>query len=109
MKTEIKTAEGFLRSKGLLSNDKTLFQITFRDESSVTVNELLDEYAYQFKPKWISVEEYLPTQEGDYLITDGDSQFVSNYENSNWYFFGVNFWTANEVTHWMPLPTPPEP
>lgn len=52
MKTEIKTAEGFLRSKGLLSNDKTIFQITFRDESSVTVNELLDEYADQFKPKW---------------------------------------------------------
>lgn len=72
------------------------------------VTKFAEEYADKFKPKWISVEEYLPTQEGDYLITDGNSQFVSNYENSNWYFFGVNFWTANEVTHWMPLPTTPE-
>ena len=48
----MKTPVEYLREKGILSDDKTTFEITFSDKSTVTVNNLLEEYADQFKPKW---------------------------------------------------------
>lgn len=57
---EIKTAEEFLTEKGILSNGKTVLGIKFSDGSTVTVNELLHEYASQFEPKWIDTSELHP-------------------------------------------------
>jgi hypothetical protein len=51
--------------------------------------------------QWIPVDERLPPEETRLLAYDGDKVFESEYWNGNWE------WCA-DVTHWMPLPEPPE-
>ena len=51
--------------------------------------------------EWIPVDERLPPEETRLLAYDGDKVFESEYWNGNWE------WCA-DVTHWMPLPEPPE-
>ena len=51
--------------------------------------------------EWIPVSERLPPEETRVLAYDGDKVFESEYWNGNWE------WCA-DVTHWMPLPEPPE-
>lgn len=65
------------------------------------------------KPKWIPVTEQLPNAEiGDFskgvFVTDGQDVAISSWFNgddfaSYWSYTGIG-----EVTHWMPLPTPPK-
>ena len=57
--------------------------------------------------KWISVKDRLPTEE------DSTSGMVIAVENDNDRFVKPWHWDivakyANEFTHWMPLPEPPE-
>ena len=81
------------------------------------------------KPKWISVEERLPEEDGRYLVftssyliqyvrvlsfaKDGrkvdEYDFVSAWENV-WYWYDSEWGhiTTDDVTHWMPLPEPPK-
>jgi|GEM_PF-4838383 len=54
-----KTAEEFLRDKGILTKDKKQFVINYPDGTSFSVNDLLEEYADQVKPKWISGRFYV--------------------------------------------------
>jgi len=67
-----------------------------------------NDFASQFKPKWISVSEYLPTQEDDYLVFDPvfNAQAVASFYNGKW-INHVDFWSANEIKYWMPLPEAP--
>ena len=51
--------------------------------------------------QWIPVNERLPDEEVRVLAYDGDKVFESEYWNGSWE------WLA-DVTHWMPLPNPPE-
>lgn len=56
-------------------------------------------------PRWISVEERLP--EPDTLVLVGDCSEVA----SGFYHWKHNLWITHgdiDVTHWMPLPEPPE-
>lgn len=66
------------------------------------------------KSEWISVKDGLPGTGGDnVLVTNG-----SDIEIAFWFnYFELNVWSfSNElarygfglVTHWMPLPEPPE-
>lgn len=62
--------------------------------------------------KWISVEDRLPDNGADVLAyaDDGEESRIipSNYDRGTW--FDCCFNCANEnITHWMPLPTPPKP
>lgn len=56
--------------------------------------------------EWISVRDRLPEENGDYLVALDDG-----YIGVTWYSAdeGFDLWAdAGEVTHWMPLPEPPE-
>lgn len=58
--------------------------------------------------KWISVNDRLPEETSDYLVFDGEMCCtVAAYKNGIWEVF-ADFWSPDEITHWMPLPEPPE-
>ena len=80
-------------------------------------------------PKWISVEDRLPEEDGSYLVTTnsfGDRQsvklrwFAKDGENVDaydlagqkdvWYLYDIEcgYVSIKTVTHWMPLPEPPK-
>ena len=83
------------------------------------MRQLLSEAAYAIeelsKPRWISVEEGYPAHEygeGDSVLTvDVLGQMRVLYFNGCWCWpTGECLVTARKfpVTHWMPLPEPPE-
>lgn len=61
------------------------------------------------QPKWIDVNDRLPDKSGYYLVvTTGfyksDRAHIEKYSiNENLHWYGLR-----DVTHWMPLPEPPE-
>ena len=59
--------------------------------------------AFMAKNGWISVEDRLPEQNGEYLIYTSRGFIMMSYcfANSN----GFERW---DVTHWMPLPKTPK-
>jgi hypothetical protein len=60
--------------------------------------------------QWISVKDRLPDFCQHYLVTNGRAQMVAAFNLSGvWDFFdNAVFWDSEDVTHWMPLPQPPE-
>ena len=66
--------------------------------------------------EWISVKDRLPEERGSYLVFEPefiDSELASwsvlvarYYETDK--TFNYNFQVLSNVTHWMPLPEPPE-
>ena len=66
------------------------------------------------KPKWIPVGERLPEKYGEYIVTvqEETGELYSDYADYDPYqqrwrtglFLGVR----DKVTHWMPLPEPPD-
>lgn len=60
---------------------------------------------------WISCSERMPKGYADVLVTDGEHVEVKWWDESGYW----NSWTelnsdilAHEITHWMPLPEPPQ-
>lgn len=65
--------------------------------------------------QWVRVEDRLPEEEGLYCVTgkyvDGHVKVFSCYFKGNSYQnHGGYIWetSVKEITHWMPLPLPPE-
>ena len=63
--------------------------------------------------EWISVKDRLPEDEKEMiLVTDGDTVitgFMFTLEDGKVYTPGLKMGGRSmEVTHWMPLPEPPE-
>lgn len=62
--------------------------------------------------EWISVKDRLPDSFKSVLIwcPDIKCSFTAIWRDDEWTFFGGNGRTAvgNPVTHWQPLPPPPE-
>lgn len=63
------------------------------------------------KDGWISCSERMPKGYADVLVTDGEHVEVKWWDESGYW----NSWTelnsdifADEITHWMPLPEPPQ-
>ena len=62
--------------------------------------------------EWISVKDRLPNKQGHYLVyTEEDGVFSAEYDPKR----KRASWTDDyegycdlDVTHWMPLPTPPK-
>lgn len=59
---------------------------------------------------WIPVSERMPESGGDVLVCDGDAMAIACFRTKDrvWNFFGRDFWSGSDVTHWMPLPEPPQ-
>lgn len=55
--------------------------------------------------EWICTKDRLPDKPGDYLVYCCNWHFVAIS-----YFRGKTTWAKNNkyITHWMPLPEPPE-
>lgn len=63
-------------------------------------------YADGLAQRWISVDERLPENGKRVLVTtDKGNPFVARYDHK-WARWRVSGTT--DVTHWMPLPKPPE-
>ena len=58
---------------------------------------------------WISVKDRLPEKNGDYLIYNTDGivwPYWYDKEYKEWY--DSSGYLTESVTHWMPMPEPPE-
>ena len=66
------------------------------------LNEQADKIA-KLENQWISVEDELPDEFGDYLVY-GEGFIESDYWNSTIDEFAFR----DDATHWMPLPKPPK-
>lgn len=59
--------------------------------------------------KWIKCSERMPEELEDVLVTDGRSVEVMYLRLGLWYVTSQDSAICgDEVTHWMPLPEPPE-
>lgn len=66
--------------------------------------------------EWISVKDRIPPRELDYIIVfDGNDVFTAmffvNDGKATTFFsccYGKEYLKIKNVTHWMPLPEPPE-
>lgn len=64
--------------------------------------------------EWVSVEESLPNDKQIVLFRQKNGfiycaeYFAGNSLCSPSWFIDCDCWEAKEVTHWMPLPTPPD-
>jgi hypothetical protein len=61
--------------------------------------------------EWISVEDRLPREQGEYIVHRGFAEpTFSDFFNGEWievYRGQCCGETFTDVTHWMPLPEPP--
>ena len=83
----------------------------YRDELDEGLAEALYNAGYR-KQEWISVDERLPDNDGEYLTWDGLIYFLI------WFNASLGLWNVSEggdtssairdVTHWMPLPEAPK-
>lgn len=76
---------------------------------------IMEQYAEQFKPKWIKVGDALPeTAERFYLtVANGGSIFLMYYGMDNnsklvWWHDSEPVKAYLKPTHWQPLPSPPQ-
>ncbi len=63
-----------------------------------------------FKAGWIPVSERLPKRDGFYLVLENVNQVAGYYHWCKQFGWNTDGGRINiqSVTHWMPLPTPPE-
>ena len=59
--------------------------------------------------EWIDIDDtgIYPEKSGDYLVyMTGDGKYY--FQDVIWFCLDVGFTEEYDVTHWMPLPEPPE-
>lgn len=62
--------------------------------------------------KWISVKDRLPEENGKYMVTVAGDKLEKQYVLVWWFWNGqfemFQYFPERYITHWMPLPQPPE-
>lgn len=110
----MKTAEEILDRARLYLNPKGLGNKAPADKTVYHIAlECMEEYADQFKPKWIPVTERLPEEKqngySDYVLGYSDTfrgvYFVIRYDYDSEQFLHEKGHDAqyNPITHWTPL------
>lgn len=71
------------------------------DDAIAAVGELM--------PRWIPVGEWLPEEEQDVVVFTHEGTHVAALdEDGLWCPSHGDGWMFPDVTHWMPLPEPPD-
>lgn len=73
-------------------------------------NKELNEYTNSYLNEWINVEDKLPeTYEPVLVCLENNSIFQFMWMRDRWYnpYMQNGEPTQNKITHWMPLPNPP--
>lgn len=102
----MKTAEEILQPRSFMALSGEEMEQVVSVEDAI---EAMKIYGEQFKPKWISVEERQPDQEGICLTLrtskrSGLFMITAHHEGKS---YPINLTGWHDVTHWMPLPEPP--
>jgi hypothetical protein len=80
-------------------------------------DRLIGDYKYRVErllhleqPRWIPVSERLPEDKNSWLIffEKENGAYPGSYFNGDWYGSDGEIIPSSNVTHWMPLPEPPE-
>lgn len=60
--------------------------------------------------KWIRVDDRLPENDARVLVCDTREDYVSIWEyfGDGLWFGDEVIWATEDITHWMPLPEPPD-
>ncbi|HDI6054282.1 DUF551 domain-containing protein [Escherichia coli] len=107
----------WLQTAGVWPEDGELSELTWcshnqHHDDTLYVRADLVNGNYPVTPDgWISCSERMPKGYADVLVTDGEHVEVKWWDESGYW----NSWTelnsdifADEITHWMPLPEPPQ-
>ncbi|EFT2862241.1 DUF551 domain-containing protein [Escherichia coli] len=107
----------WLQTAGVWPEDGELSELTWcshnqHHDDTLYVRADLVNGNYPVTPdSWISCSERMPKGYADVLVTDGEHVEVKWWDESGYW----NSWTelnsdifADEITHWMPLPEPPQ-
>ena len=78
-----------------------------KKENEQKIREYIENALNALPDDWISVEDMLPSKSGLYLIVWHDKVFQAHFDVYD------KAWDTEEandlsVTHWMPLPKPPQ-
>jgi len=103
---EKKTAEEILKVHGI---SERILNREDLPEYWKTISQLMEIHADQLKPKWVSVEERLPSEFTPVLTKGKDFEQVAERYGEKWTvcFCKVENVEIYKPTHWMPLPEPP--
>lgn len=94
--------------------DKLVSRIRFACEiiegpTADLLTEAADAIEELSKPRWIPVTEKLPAKRKWVLCRcEANIIEVLRWENNEWYHDPMHVYYPSFVTHWMPLPEPPE-
>lgn len=108
---------------------KTIIEYSESDIGYMIRRQPTVDAAELLRDRWISVKDRLPEEDGKYLVFEQNNgrtntsilrfakdarkvdryDFKSRWENA-WYEYDSEWghYTVDSVTHWMPIPEPPE-
>lgn len=107
----------WLQTAGVWPEDGELSELTWcshnqhHDDTLYVRADLVNGNSPVTPDGWISCSDRMPKGYADVLVTDGEHVEVKWWDESGYW----NSWTelnsdifADEITHWMPLPEPPQ-
>ena len=86
-----------------MKTKEEILESTLDSEGSIgSIFDAMEEYAMQFIPQWISVNDKLPEDRQDVMV------YFSEPRNSIILCLWNEVFLEDNATHWMLIPEPPE-